>query len=158
MALVAIALLGLTSSGLAQDEGRLDLLIVDETRTFEASLLVNTFAGALKETGQFDVEAEVVDVASSFEDPLGPNESDAVYDIILVIPQILEKREMMQLWVASCPYSPGGPAELRRGVETIQDLVDEGSRGQVAALGVHDDALPALFSTIFADHGWLSCN
>ena len=140
------------------DEAKLDLLIVDETKTFEASLFVNMAAGVLKQTGMFNVEAKFVDVASSFDDPLGPNESDTVYDIIAVVPQALERRELTQLWLATCPYLPGGPDELQRGVETVRDLVAERSQGQLTAVGVHDDAVPGLFATIFANHGWLSCD
>lgn len=147
-----------SSFGAPDDEAALDLLIVDETQTFEASLLVNTAAGALKQTGLFNVEAKFVDVDSSFDDPLGPNPTDAVYDVIVVVPQALERRELMQVWVATCPYLPGGPDELRRGVATIQELLHERSQGMLTALGVHDDAVPALFATIFANHGWLHCD
>lgn len=146
------------SLGSQADDAPLALLIVDETKTFEASLLVNTAAGALKQTGMFNVEAKFVDVDSSFDDPLGPNATDTVYDIILIVPRALEQRELMQVWVASCPYLPDGPDELEHGVATIQELVDKRSQGMLTALGVHDDAVPALFATIFANHGWLDCN
>jgi len=147
-----------SSLGAQADEAPLDLLIVDETKTFEASLLVNTAAGALKQTGMFSVKAKFVDVSSSFDDPLGPNETDVVYDVIVIVPRALEQRDLMQVWVATCPYLPDGPDELQHGVETVQDLVDARSQGQLTALGVHDDALPALFATILANHGWLNCN
>ncbi|MFB6285275.1 MAG: hypothetical protein ABEK03_01685 [Candidatus Bipolaricaulia bacterium] len=147
-----------SSLGAQADDAPLDLLIVDETKTFEASLLVNTAASALKQTGMFNVEAKFVDVNSSFDDPLGLNKTGSVYDVIVIVPRALEQRDLMQVWVATCPYLPGGPDELKRGVETVQDLVDARSQGQLTALGVHDDALPALFATIFANHGWLNCN
>lgn len=159
LALMALVLFGLSGPGVAEaDEAKLDLLIVDETKTFEASLLVNMAAGALKQTGMFNVEAEFVDVNSSFDDPLGPNDGENVYDVIAIVPRALEQRELMQLWLATCPYLPGGPDQLRRGVQTIQHLVAEQSRGVLTALGVHDDAVPGLFATIFANHGWLSCD
>ncbi len=147
-----------SSFGAQDEEAPLDLLIVDETQTFEASLFVNMAAGALKQTGMFNVEAKFVDVDSSFDDPLGPNETDQVYDVIAIVPRALEQRELMQLWLATCPYLPGGPDELQRGVATIQELVAGRSQGQLTALGVHDDAAPALFATIFANHGWLNCD
>jgi len=149
---------GSASLSAQDDDAKLDLLIVDETKTFEASLFVNMAAGVLKQTGMFNVEAKFVDVDSSFDDPLGFNETGKVYDIIAVVPRALERRELMQLWLATCPYLPGGPDELQRGVETVRDLVEERSQGQLAALGVHDDAVPGLFATIFANHGWLSCD
>lgn len=155
---VGSALVAIDAPLMAQaDDVPLDLLIVDETQTVEASLFVNTAAGVLKGTGLFNVEAKFVNVNSSFDDPLGPNGTDDVYDVIAIVPRALDQRELSQIWLATCPYSPGGPDELQRGVETIQELVDERSQGQLTALGVHDDALPALFATIFAHHGWLSC-
>ena len=156
--LSTIVLLCVTSPGVAQDEAPLDLLIVDETQTIEASLFVNMAAAVLKGTGMFNVEAKIVDVDSSFDDPLGPNETDRVYDIIVVVPRALDQRRLMQIWLATCPYLAGGPDVLERGVATIQDLVAERSQGQLTALGVHDDAVPGLFATIFDHHGWLSCD
>ena len=158
LVLIAVALLGLASSGIAQDDAPLELLIVDETQTFEASLFVNMAAGVLKGTGLFKVEAEFVDVDSSFDDPLGPNETDRVYDIVVVVPRALDQRALMQIWLATCPYLPGGPDALQRAVTTIQDLVAERSQGQLTALGIYDDAVPGLFATIFDRHGWLSCD
>ena len=159
LALLALALLGWSGPGVAQVDGdKLNVLIVDETKTFEASLFVNMAAGALKQTGMFNVEATFVDVDSSFDDPLGPNESGSVYDIIAIVPRALEKRELTQIWLATCPYLPGGPDRLQRGVETIQDLVAEQSRGVLTALGVHDDGVPGFFATIFSNNGWLSCD
>lgn len=136
---------------------RVDLLLVDETETFRGSLLVNLLAAGLKETGLFVIEALFVKVSSGFSDPLGENDRGQRYEMVLVIPREAELERVRQLWIVTCPLSERTRPAVRRGIEAIRELVAGGSRGQLEAVGVQDDALPGYFATVFARNGWLAC-
>jgi len=140
--------------GMAEPQ-QVELLLVDETKTLQASLMVNAFAKALKDTGLFNLEAKFVDVKSSFDDPLGPNGGDKRYEMILVIPRAVEDGSFKQLWIVTQPINHGTRAEVLEGIQAIKNIVHQGSGGQFAAVGVMDDLIPALFSAIFALNGWL---
>lgn len=142
------------SFGTAEPQ-KVELLLVDETRTLQTSLMVQVFAKALKDTGLFNLEAKFVDVKSSFDDPLGPNEGDKKYEMILVIPRALEEGSFKHLWIVTRPINHNTRAEVLEGIQTIKNIIHQGSRGQFQAVGVMDDLIPALFSTIFTRNGWL---
>ena len=134
------------------------MLLVDETQTLQASLLVNLLAATLQRTGLFEIEAQFVDVPSSFDDPLGINPSERRYELILIIPREQELEAIRQLWIATCPLTHQTRPELLQGVQTIQRLIEEGSQGQLRAVSVNDDAIPGYFATLFMKHGWLECD
>ena len=133
------------------------LLLVDETRTLQASLLVNVMAATLQRTGLFEIEAVFANVESSFDDPLGENPTDRVYEMIVIVPREEELQNMRQIWIATCPITHETRPEIAAGVRTIQRLLDERSQGLVKALSVLDDALPGYFASLFEKHNWLEC-
>ncbi len=134
---------------------KVELLLVDETKTLQASILVQILAKALKDTGLFNLEAKFVDVKSSFDDPLGHNEGDKKYEMILIIPRAREEGSFRHRWIVTRPINHGMRAEVLTGIQTIKNIIHRGSSGQLQAVGVMDDLIPALFSTIFARNGWL---
>jgi hypothetical protein len=134
-----------------------DLLLVDETQTFQGSLLVNLLAATLKRTGLFAIEAKFVEVSSSFDDPLGANTTDRRYEMVLVIPLGVEQGILRQIWIVTCPLTHATRPAILEAIETIQQLVAEGSRGLIEAVGVRDDAIPGFFATLFERGGWLAC-
>jgi len=160
-AALGIALLGVVGlSALGVGERReppVRALLVDETRTLQASLLVNLLAATLRETGLFELEAVFPDVESSFDDPLGVNPTTARYELILIVPREEELERLRQLWLVTCPLTHRTRPALLRAVRAIQGLVEEGSRGRLRAVSVADDAIPGVFAAIFERHGWLAC-
>lgn len=149
---------GLPFGVAASSPAPVEMLLVDETQTLQASLLVNLLAATLQRTGLFEIEAQFVDVPSSFDDPLGENLTDARYELILIVPREQELEALRQLWIATCPLTHQTRPGLLQGVRTIQQLVEEGSRGQLRAVSVTDDAIPGYFATLFEKHGWLECD
>jgi hypothetical protein len=133
------------------------LLLVDETKTLQASLLVNVMAATLQQTGLFEIEAFFADVESSFDDPLGENTTDRVYEMVVIVPREETLESMRQIWIATCPITHETRPEIAAGVRTIQQLLEERAQGQLKALGVLDDALPGYFASLFEKHGWLEC-
>ncbi len=145
------------AQGTQQASAPVQLLLVDETRTLQASLLVNVMAAALQRTGLFEIEAVFANVESSFDDPLGENSTDRVYEMVVIVPREEELQNMRQIWIATCPITHETRPEIAAGVRTIQRLLDERSQGLVKALSVLDDALPGYFASLFEKHGWLEC-
>ncbi len=134
---------------------KVEMLLVDETQTLQASILVQILAQALNRTGLFELEAKIVHVQSSFDDPLGPNPTDTRYELILIIPRGVEDGSLRQLWIATQPITHETRPELVAGIETIKSLIAQGTAGRLAALGVMDDLMPAWFAAIFTRNGWL---
>lgn len=148
--------LGAAQSGEA-DANRVDLLIVDETKTFQASLVVNALAGGLKRTGQFNVQAVFPDVGSSYEDPLGRNTGEAQYEIVLVVPRVDVLFGLGQLWIATCGIPHQASSAVIDGVTTMQTMIERNGQMGIQALSVADDAMPGYFAALFVQHGWLRC-
>ncbi|MFQ6034151.1 MAG: hypothetical protein ACE5KR_04745 [Candidatus Bipolaricaulia bacterium] len=157
--LVSIALLligGAVIAALGQEEGaqKFNLLIVDETRTFGSSIRVEVLARVLLKTGLFELSAKIVEVPSSFADPLQGLEPDKRYDLILVVPQGIDDGTVKQIWVATRPF-PELDEELRGAVGTVKEIANGIFRGAATAVGVTDDLIPGYFAAIFIREGWL---
>ncbi len=160
LATMLVGLLALPQLATAQPDdrdARVDVLIVDETRTFQASLFVNALASGLKQTEMFTVEAVFPDVASSYAAPLGPNSGGATYEIVLIVPRSEVLFGLGQLWIASCDIPHQVSPAVIKGVETIQAMVAANEQVDIRALSVADDAMPGYVATLLAEHGWLPC-
>jgi hypothetical protein len=153
---------GLISAGLIMlfsllgtAQGRVDLLLVDETQTLQASLMVQVYAKALQESGLFNFDAKVVRVESSYDDPLGVNPTDKKYELIAIVPLGIEDGSVPQIWLITKPLGPQTRPELLAALEFIRQRVAQGSGGLFTALTVLDDGALGIFSSVFERHGWL---
>ncbi|OGF56161.1 MAG: hypothetical protein A2Z21_10490 [Candidatus Fraserbacteria bacterium RBG_16_55_9] len=154
--LIGFLLLGAGGSVASQaDAPKVQLLLVDETQTLQASILVQVLAQTLIRTGLFELQAKIVNVQSSFDDPLGPNPTDKQYELILIIPRGLEDGSLREIWMVTKPITFGTRPELLTAIQTIKSLIEQGTEGRLKAIGVMDDFAPAWFAAIFAWHGWL---
>jgi len=157
--LVSIMLLligGAVIAVLGQEEGpqKFNLLIVDETRTFGSSIRVEVFARAIKRTELFDLSAKIIDVSSSYDDPLQGEEPDKRYDVVLIVPTGIDDGTVKQIWIATRPF-PEISEELRGAVGTIKEMANGIFRGAAKAVDVTDDLIPGYFATLFIKEGWL---
>lgn len=154
-----IALLSLVAVGAciasAQAQSKVDLLLVDETQTLQASLMVQIYARALQESGLFNFEAKIVRVESSYDDPLGVNTTEKRYELIVIVPRGVEDGSVPQIWLITKPIGPQTRPELLNALELIRQRVAQDSRGLLKALTVMDDAALGIFATVFERHGWL---
>lgn len=144
----------LVSSAQAQSN-KIDLLLVDETQTLQASLMVQIYARALQESGLFNLEAKIARVESSYDDPLGVNTTDKKYELIVIVPRGIEDGSVPQIWLITLPIGPQTRPELLAAIELIRQRVAQGSAGLFKALTVLDDAALGIFSSVFERHGWL---
>ncbi|MCS6937350.1 MAG: hypothetical protein NZ610_07785 [Candidatus Bipolaricaulota bacterium] len=152
--LVLIVLAELAGTSMAQGS-KIDLLLVDETESLQASLMVQVYARALQETGLFNLEAKIVRVRSSYDDPLGVNPTDKKYELIVIVPKGIEDGSVPQIWLITKPIGPQTRPELLKALALIRQQVDQGSGGLFKALTVMDDAILGIFATIFERNGWL---
>jgi hypothetical protein len=149
---------GSASSGWAQDQGQgelqFKLLIVDETRTFSSSMRVEVLARAIIRTALFDLSAKLIEVGSSYDDPLQGEEPDRQYDVILIVPRGIDDGTVKQLWIATRPFTEVSE-ELRDAVAQLKEIADGIFQGAAEAVDVAEDLLPGYFATIFIREGWL---
>ncbi len=139
----------------AQAQSRVDLLLVDETQTLQASLMVQVYARALQESGLFNFDAKIVRVESSYDDPLGVNSTDKKYELILIVPRGIEDGSVPQIWLITKPIGPQTRPQLFAALELIRQRVEQSSAGLFRALTVMDDGALGIFSSVFERHGWL---
>jgi hypothetical protein len=143
-------------SGLGQEEQpqRFQLLIVDETKSFVASMGVELFARTVRRTGLFDLSAKIVDVDSSFANPLQGEEPDRRYDVIVIVPRGIDDDSIREIWIATRPFSEIS-GELRNAVALIKEIVNRVPQARIRAVDVTEDLIPGFFATVFIREGWL---
>ena len=153
----------LLSSGVsAQTTGQEDLagvrlLLVDETKTFISTMRVGALAGVLKNIGSFDVSVRLVDVLSSYDDPLTTEQLDsgqAPFDVILVLPRGLDDGSVGQIWLATAEMDSLTPT-VRAGVDAASYIVDQVFQGLAEAIDVSEDLWPGLLAALYLQEGWL---
>jgi hypothetical protein len=116
-------------AGAAQPSERVDLLLVDETQTLQASLMVQVYARALQESGLFNFDAKVVSVQSSYDDPLGVNPTEKRYELIVIVPRGIEDGSVPQIWMITKPIGPQTRPQLLAAMDLIRQRVEQGSGG-----------------------------
>lgn len=136
-------------------QSKVDLLLVDETQTLQASLMVQIYARALQESGLFNFDAKIARVESSYDDPLGVNSTEKKYELIVIVPRGIEDGSVPQIWLITQPMGPQTRPELLAALELIRRRVEQGSAGLFRALTVLDDGALGIFASVFERHGWL---
>ena len=139
------------------DLARVRLLLVDETKTFISTMRVGALAGALNKMGSFDVSVKLVDVLSSYDDPLNTEQLDsgqAPFDVILVLPRGLDDGSVGQIWLATAGLESLIPT-VRAGVEAASYIVDQVFQGLAEAIDVSEDLWPGLLAALYLKEGWL---
>ncbi len=131
------------------------LLLVDETKTFASTMRVGALAGALKGLRLFEVSVRLVDVESSYEDPLvGASLDQAPFDIILILPRGLDDDSVSQIWLATTGLESLAPT-VRAGVDTASHIVDQIFQGIGEAIDVSEDLWPGLLAALYQKKGLL---
>lgn len=140
-----------------EDVAGVRLLLVDETKTFLSTMRVGALAGALKKMGLFDVSVKLVDVLSSYDDPLKTEQLDsgqAPFDVILVLPRGLDDGSVSQIWLATAGLESLAPT-VCAGVEAVSYIVDQVFQGLAEAIDVSEDLWPGLLAALYLHEGWL---
>lgn len=133
------------------------LLVIDESGSLEVSMRVQGLVGGLKDRSGVQVVSKLVEVEHPTENPLKEIDELQV-DAVIIIPGTIETRRINQVWIITRPYSAipvKARAEMKDMMNQLKSGIEEAFSGQVKAVGVNDDVIPAYFSTLFLREGVL---
>lgn len=133
------------------------LLLVDATKTFSATMRVGALAKVIRNTGLFDLSVRLVDVASSYVDPLGAmafNTETQPYQIILIIPRGIDNGTVNQIWLVTRSFVEVSPP-LGAAIGTLSNIVDQVFGGIAEAIDVSEDLFPGFFAALYLKRGIL---
>ncbi|MFB6290740.1 MAG: hypothetical protein ABEJ25_03300 [Candidatus Bipolaricaulia bacterium] len=156
--LLVIFVTGMVVQGASQQtEGKYRILVVDETTSFEASMRVQGLVGGLKKREELEILTKTVNVKRPTKNPLKSGKVSGV-DLVIIVPSTIETGRLNQVWVITKPFSTL-PEKVRiqatERLNLLKDAIERAFGGQVEAVDVNDDVIPAYFSTIFLREGVL---
>ncbi len=162
IALIAVAALllgGVTavaqSARVSRPTPAVRLLIVDETKTFTSSMRVGITANIVRKMGLFAISADMVDVSSSYVDPLaGKTPPAQPYDIVIIFPRGLDNGSVHQIWVITRDLA-ALPPQAQAAVTLLETVINKVFAGVGTATDVNADLFPGLFSALYVREGWL---
>jgi len=138
----------------SQQQAKLHLLLVDETKTFASTMRVGALAGILKKTGMVDLSVKMIDVDSSYADPLvGLDTPEQPYDLVLIIPKGIDDASIAQIWLVSEYYESSTPQYAL--LAGLSGIVDQVFQGLAKATDVSEDLWPAAYAALYREQGWL---
>ena len=153
VALLPFVAMGQTT-GTSDTAGGARLLLVDETKTFASTMRVGVLAGILRKTGMVDLSVELVDVESSYGDPLaGLVPAEEPYDIILVIPKGIDDGSVAQIWLVTRFFEAASPEAV--GLAALSGIIDQIFQGIATAIDVSEDLWPGGYAALYLQQGWL---
>ncbi len=131
------------------------VLLVDGTKTLEATLRVGGLAGAIRQSGLAEVSVLFSDVTSPFDDPLAGREAPASpFDLMIWIPRGIGDGTYGTIWVfvgsglAAQPEAAAAFAPLSAGIGLAFS-------GAARVQGPLDDLWALLISAFYESEGWL---
>ena len=154
--LVTLMVLVVCLAGASQPSpGKIQVLVVDETKTFLSTMRVAGLVGALRQVGIFDVSVALGDVTSSYDDPLAGQEApEDPYDVIVILPRGLDDGSINSLWVVSNGLDLV-PAPVRASVDVISQIAEQVFADLAEAVDVHEDLFPAFLWGLYTVKGWV---
>lgn len=156
---MVLALLGVAGWGgeaQRQPEDQLfRLLIVDGTKSLEATLRVLGLANAIQRSGRVEVTVLLSEDMGSFADPLENHDvPEIAYDVILLIPTDVDRGTAYGIWIL-VSGDPQATPERSQAVMALRLGVEEAFLGLSRALGVYDDLWAAVTAALYTQQGWL---
>jgi hypothetical protein len=153
IALLPLVAMGQTT-GTSNMAGGARMLLVDETKTFASTMRVGALAGILRKTGMVDLSVELVDVESSYGNPLvGLATAEEPYDIILIIPRGIDDGSVEQIWLVTRFFEEGSPEYVH--LLALSGLIDQVFQGLATAIDVSEDLWPGGYAALYLQQGWL---
>ena len=142
------------TTGPSDMAGGARLLLVDETKTFASTMRVGALAGILRKTGMVDVTVRLVDIESSYGDPLaGLATAEEPYDIILIVPKGIDDGSVVQIWLVTRFFEEGSPEDVS--LAALSGIIDQIFQGLATAIDVSEDLWPAGYAALYLQQGWL---
>jgi len=143
-----IGILFLANFGFGEEasQEKVNLLIIDETRTFEESMRVEITARLILQTGLFKL-------SSMLAVPQGLNPKEEKYDLILMIPGRIK-----QVWIITSDIPARLPERLQEAVEALRKVATQVFNPGREVVDVSQDLAPAIYGALFLNYGWLIPN
>ena len=161
-ALIGLCITGAVSWGQGgADPGTLPqpvrLLLVDETKTFASTMRVGALAKVVRGTQMFDLSVRLVDVVSSYADPLEVEtieEGTSPFQIILIVPRGIDDGSVNQIWLVTRSFEEIA-LPVRAAIGALSTIVDQVFQGVAESIDVSEDLWPALAAALYCSQGWL---
>ncbi len=131
------------------------VLLVDGTKTLEATLRVGALAGAIRQSGLAEVSVIFSDATSPFADPLVRQPlPTAPFDLIIVIPRGVGDGTSDVVWLLVAGSPSANPA-ASSALSLLSSGMGLAFGGGVRGLGPLDDLWATLTASLYAAEGWL---
>jgi len=153
--LVALAIISTQAiAQVDQEREEIRLLIVDETKSFSSTMRVGALAKVLDQSGMVDLAVEMIDVESSYADPLADlSTPEQPYDLILIIPKGIDDTTIANIWLVSRYYEKTMPQYML--LASLSEIVNQVFKGNAVATDVSEDLWPASYASLYLTEGWL---
>jgi len=116
---------------------------------------VGVLAGILKKNELFEVDVKMVEVDSSYVDPLVASEPPAQpYDIILIVPRGIDNGSVHQIWIVTRGFSELSPPATGA-INALEGIINKMFAEVAVPTDVNDDLYPGFFSALYVEEGWL---
>lgn len=157
LCLVAGMLLGWGLMTFAQEvPPTIQVLLIDETKTFTSTMKVAGTIGALRQMGLFEVSVKLAEPENDYSDPLAglsPESDEGPFDLILILPRGLDTRTDVAIWLVSDVFQSLSPF-VRGAVDLITTVVDQVFAGSGQTIDVSEDLWPNFMWATYATKGW----
>jgi hypothetical protein len=131
------------------------VLVVDGTKTLEATLRVGGLVGAIRQSGLAAVSVIFSDAVSSFDDPLaGEPLPAAPFDLIILIPRGIGDGTADVVWLLAAGSLAASP-DAASAIALLSSGMDLVFGGAVRALSPLDDLWALFASALYVAEGWL---
>jgi hypothetical protein len=131
------------------------VLLVDGTKTLEATLRVGGLAGAIRQSGLAEVAVVFTDEESAYADPLsGMPAPESPYDLMIIIPRGVGDGTADVVWLLVGGNPAANPA-ASTALATLSAGMDLVFGGAVRGQGPLDDLWATLAASLYVAEGWL---
>jgi len=131
------------------------VLIVDGTKTLNATMRVLALANVIRQSGLAQVTVQLADDLGSFDEPLiGREGPDRPYHLIILVPRGVDDATCYGVWVVLSSASQGLP-DVAAAVELLAQAVDAVFAGITRAVSAGDDLWAAATAALYVQEGWL---
>jgi hypothetical protein len=141
--------------GLACAAAPYRVLLIDGTKTLEATLRVGGLALGIRQSGLADVTVLFTDEESPFADPLlGRPAPGAPFDLIIIVPRGIGDGSCDFVWLLIGWDTLTAPA-ASAAAEALNSGIKLAFGNAVRGLGLFDDLWATLTAAFFVGEGWL---
>lgn len=131
------------------------VLIVDGSKTLNATMRVVGLASAIGRSGFAEVTVQLADGLGPFVDPLTDQKRpDEPYQLIILVPRGVDDATAYGIWIL-LPGDPQATPEAAQAVALLGAGIDAAFSGIASAVGPTDDLWAALTAALYVQEGWL---